>query len=355
MRFGLDCGHSYEGRYEDRYKLLAFSEISESKNDNIQNRVFTRQAQLSVPFAVTPQIAGAVTFSMRTFKVSNSIDEESQIMLLRSISVPVLIYCERRGLHLLMEGADVVEEIAGQLLRETGYLGIAEIVGPQAGDRIYKWSNTMFITPSRLSISGRVLLRQSARIVSRLVDGTKTASNETGGKPIYWPLANVLNGGDIVALKSPTSHDHTSWHRLASRHPLLILAVGEINNRLLSESDCDITWNPHQPINKFGRIRRISHSVSAHGAIIGSPYLINRWLHNAQGVWNGTLVVTEDETSCGTESEKTLEFSGIPDFSTKNHMNYTSRLPFCNPSCRLDQMSPLYSVDSSGPIIPRKV
>lgn len=148
---------------------------------------------------------------MRTmFRVSNLIDDGSQIIPLRSISMLILIYCEKRGLHLLMEGADVIQEMARQLLWEMQCFNVPEIVSPHAKVRIDKWVNTMLISSSKFSISGQKLLHQLARTVNKLTDSTRIASSETRGRSLYQPLVKVLNGRNI-ALKSPSSHDHISW------------------------------------------------------------------------------------------------------------------------------------------------
>jgi hypothetical protein len=76
--------------------------------------------QLSVPVAVSPQIAGAVTFSKRHYEIANSIDHDSVIALEQAASVVVLIWDERRGIHLSCDGADVIEMCCIQFLKGMG-------------------------------------------------------------------------------------------------------------------------------------------------------------------------------------------------------------------------------------------
>lgn len=105
----------------------------------------------------------------------------------------------------------------------------------------------------------------------------ENACCDNAGKLICWPLESVVTGGsNIYALKAPAGHDYVSWHELASWHTPLILAFGEINNKILSEEDEDVKWINRTATHDLGlavfglknfKIRQRS-ILDAHGPII---------------------------------------------------------------------------------------
>ena len=115
---------------------------------------FQGQVRLSVPAPVTPQFAGTVTFSKIRYKVANSIEPNSVIALGRATAATALVYCEKRGQHLLLEGADVLEEIVMQLLNEIGCTTPLQIDLVDVVARIHRWANMTLITRFRLSVPG---------------------------------------------------------------------------------------------------------------------------------------------------------------------------------------------------------
>lgn len=133
------------------------------------------------------------------------------------------------------------------------------------------------ITRSRPSVPGSLLLRQAASWLINLMEITKNACCDNAGKLICWPLESVVTGGsNIYALKAPAGHDYVSWHELASWHTPLILAFGEINNKILSEEDEDVKWINRTATHDLGlavfglknfKIRQRS-ILDAHGPII---------------------------------------------------------------------------------------
>ena len=165
------------------------------------------------------------------------------VALGRATAATVLVYCEKRGQHLLLEGAGKLEEIVMQLLNGIGCITPLQIDLVDVVARIHRWANMTLITRFRLSVPGDLLLRQAASWLINLMEIMKNACHDNAGKLIYWPLESVVTGGsDIYALKAPIGHDHVSWHELASRHTPLIFAFGEINNKSVSEEDADIKW-----------------------------------------------------------------------------------------------------------------
>jgi hypothetical protein len=77
-------------------------------------------AQLNVPVPVTPLLGGAVSFAKRYFEVANSIEHDSIHAMERAAAAVVLVYDERRGVHLTLDGADVIEMCCIHFLKENG-------------------------------------------------------------------------------------------------------------------------------------------------------------------------------------------------------------------------------------------
>ena len=84
---------------------------------------FQALAQLSVPVIVTPQIGGAITFSKQNYQVAHSIDHDSILAMETAAAAAVLIFDEKRRIHLLCNGADIIEILRLQYLRNGGLLG----------------------------------------------------------------------------------------------------------------------------------------------------------------------------------------------------------------------------------------
>jgi len=117
------------------------------------------QAHLSVSAVVNPQVSFATTFSKRRYKVANSIEEDSIIATNVASSRMVLIYCEARGLHLMMYGADLVEGICIELLKKLLCNGLPTTTHDNALSRLRTWQSSSFVSATGNAIPGDELVR----------------------------------------------------------------------------------------------------------------------------------------------------------------------------------------------------
>ncbi|MCJ1432443.1 hypothetical protein MMC27_001799, partial [Xylographa pallens] len=83
------------------------------KTKVVKRQVDSLQAQISLSAAlpVAPQILGGVTLSKKRYKIANSIDHDSEIAMHIAVAAIVLVYCEKSGIHLNMDGAELLETL----------------------------------------------------------------------------------------------------------------------------------------------------------------------------------------------------------------------------------------------------
>ena len=258
---------------------------------------FQIQAQLSAPFPVSPLIGGAATFGKTCYGIEESIDHSSLLALETAAVSTVLIYDELREVHLLCEGADVIELICTQYLRSLGILNSAmpTFNHPTPLGRLPTWYNSVFASRTGRQIPGDNLVRQATSTIFQLHEAVKAASEVS--LP-YWSLEEVMRGGVMHALKRP--HAKTaSWETVASQSPPLILAVGAIQKALMSATEEASGWPAAKRLNRFF----LRFTASESSGIITDLQRMRIWVNQADLSQNMTLYRTKDTVQFGLDQE----------------------------------------------------
>jgi hypothetical protein len=261
-------------------------------------------AQLSVPVAVTPQLRGAISFAKRHYEVANSIEHDSIIAIERAAASVVLVYDERRGVHLTLDGADVIEMCCIHFLMEMGCdtTRLPPFTHPTALLRLQTWHSSTFVSARQTYFTGDHLVRQATRKVSELIETTKRA-NAQDSILLYWLLKDVLRGSDCQAIKAPRS-SHKSWHNLASAAPPLILVVGDLDDRFLTLSGAPPRWfasksQSRHSITQLFDLPDIFNKTPALGGIMSNRNTMKRWIIQAAPYFRAKLTLTSDVINYG--------------------------------------------------------
>jgi hypothetical protein len=259
------------------------------------------QAHLSIPSIVTPRIAGGITFSTRNYEIANTIDTESIIAMGKCAELVVLIYDESKRLHLACDGADLIEIMCMHSLREMGKdtSSLPKFSYNNALLRLPTWYQSVFVSPMGTRYTGDHLIREASKTISKLVDfATRAAKKDS--ELLYWLLEDVLCGSGS-AKKAPKSKTDVSWYELAFKKPPLILAIGELDDALLTlKNDC-IQWLPSPTRDKkllFNFSGIFKHQPSP-GAIVSTERNMRRWLLQARPFYGATLERTDDSVKVG--------------------------------------------------------
>ncbi|MCJ1318451.1 hypothetical protein MMC15_003779 [Xylographa vitiligo] len=275
-----------------------------TKRKVVKRHVDSLQAQvsLSAMLPVAPQILGGVTFSKKRYKIANSIDHDSEIAMNIAVAAIVLVYCEKSGVHLNMNGAELLETVCVSLLQQMDCRDVPGFFeSGTAETRLQSWRNSTFLTSHLSLVPGSDLVRQASKLVTSLLQSTKNISKSTNGKPVYWTLESLLRQSEEEALLPPKHNTHLSWHVLASKAPPLILAVGEIDPRLVTGSDKHLSWLGYGASRKsvgkdfdfdwFGK----SANSRGRGGLVTNRLLYERWVRYATtSSFRGQLAVTTD-------------------------------------------------------------
>ena len=251
------------------------------------------QAHLLAPLSLSPQIGGAATFGKIHYGIEQSVDHSSLLALEMTAVATVLIYDELRGVHLLCEGADIIEIICVQYLRN---LGLEDSRIPSFSrstpiTRLRTWYSTAFNLRTGRRISGDDLVRQATSLVSQLNEAVKIASKIS--LP-YWSLEEVMRGGVISPIKRPHAKS-ASWEALASKSPPLILAVGAIRLDLMGAAK--ETFSKRAMRAPFNFLQRFSTSESS--GIITDLQRMKIWLQRARFLQEMILFRTADTIKLG--------------------------------------------------------
>jgi hypothetical protein len=259
---------------------------------------FQALAQLSVPVIVTPQIGGAITFSKQNYQIAHSIDHDSVLAMETAATAVVLIFDEKRRIHLLCNGADIIEILCVQYLRNIGLSKSSLPVFTHSTSllRLQTWYHSNFVSATRKQLTGDHLIREASKRISRLTELVKGASAERN--LLYWLLGDVLQGNTGHALKVPKSQQ-ASWYKLAFKSPPLIFAVGELNAKRLTVDGFPLKWQASNSRSRLFELAEIFHSSSTPGAIVGGLEGVKRWLGKAQFFINATLRPTHDQVIFG--------------------------------------------------------
>jgi hypothetical protein len=290
-----------------------------STTKEFRNKVLTKYkvnefralAQLSAPVAISPQIGGAITFSKKSYKVANSIDHASILAMEIAAATVVLIFDERRGFHISCDGADIIEMLCLQYLRNMYHDAshFPPFTHTTALQRLGTWYQSSFVSPTGTYITGDHLVREASGKMSQLAELTKNAAAKGDSVLLYWLLEDVLKGTVGMAIKAPQTR-HDSWHKLAFEYPPLIFAVGEVNAKLITVNDSPLRWirsnssDIRTSLTEWGR----HLSCPEQGGIIGSQGQIKRWLTQAQSFYRATLHQTKNRVVFG-DTEMDSEYT----------------------------------------------
>lgn len=310
---------------------------------------FQALAQLSAPAAVSPLIGGAITFVKRYYEIANSIDHESIIAMEQTAAAVVLIYDEKRGVHLTCDGADVIEMCCLQYLREMGCstMDLPPFSHSSALLRLQTWYSSKFLSVRGTYVTGDHLVRQATKKISQLLETTQRAFKE--GDLLYWLLEDVL-GIAGRAIKAPPCK-HASWHKLAFAAPPLILVVGEVDGQFLALGGTPSIWGAPEKKSTpsfrqaFG-LSSIFDKQSAAGGIAGSQEIAKRWLVQAHAFTRVQLLPSGDEVIYGskpTDAEgtyKVCEHDGTEAIAADS--------VFSNCTCKLTKFHPVISYPESA-------
>ncbi|MCJ1392697.1 hypothetical protein MMC18_005568 [Xylographa bjoerkii] len=277
------------------------------KRKMVKRQVDSLQAQISLSAAlpVAPQILGGVTFSKKRYKIANSIDHDSELAMNIAAAAIVLIYCEKSGIHLNMNGAELLETLCVSLLNQMDCREYPSCFDSGTAEtRLQSWRNSTFLTSFLSVVAGSALVRQASKLVTGLLECTKNISKGSNGKPVYWTLESLLQQSEEEALLPPKHNAHVSWHALASKAPPLILAVGEIDPRLVTGSDEPLLWlGQGTPLKSTGKnfdFEWFSKSTKSSkcGGLVTNQRLFERWVRYATtSSFRGQLIITTDKVS----------------------------------------------------------
>ncbi|KAK4107072.1 hypothetical protein N656DRAFT_681302, partial [Canariomyces notabilis] len=272
-------------------------------------------AQLSVPLLVAPQLGGTVSFAKRYIEVANSIEHESIHAMESAAAAVVLVYDERRGVHLSLDGADVIEMCCIHILRQMGCdtTRLPPFPHSSALFRLQTWCSSTFISARQTHFTGDHVVRQATRKVSELIEATKKASLGPDRTLLYWILEDVLRSSSCQAIEAPKSL-HTSWHDLAFAAPPLILVVGDLDPRYLT-LQAPPRWltSKTQSRPSITRLFGLPEFFRRHivpGGIMSSRDTMKRWIRQAEPFFQAKLTATNDEIAYGetpTDVEHTYE------------------------------------------------
>jgi hypothetical protein len=135
------------------------------------------QAFLTAPVVPTPQVGATVTFSMRNYKIANSLDHGSILAMETAAAAVVLMFDEKRELHITCDGADIIEVLCLEKLRGLGLrpLDRKHFSHNTGLLRIPTWGHLNFVTSTGLCIPGEHLVRAASKTLSQVLELSRRA------------------------------------------------------------------------------------------------------------------------------------------------------------------------------------
>lgn len=300
------------------------------------------QAALGAPFPVSPQILGGMTFSKKRYIVANSIDLDSDIATNMAAATTVLVYCEKRGIHLLITGADLIEIICMHLLQQTNYNSSMDFFTyGTAETRLRSWTDSMFQMPHLEAIAGSKLVRQASKLISSLYDTTKNVSRDHKGHSVYWTLEGLLQLSEQEPVLMSGHRIHVGWHMLAAKSPPLILAVGEIDHGLITANCGSLNSGGYgkmlEAIEKHSEKPHLLTRLTKYpkkevlGGLVANRKMLQNWLrHTANGLGEGEGMYLIIHGESKSELVKALDLLSNPTVFAKCS---TCNLPFQHIQC----------------------
>jgi hypothetical protein len=269
------------------------------------------QGQLGWQGIVSAQVLLAANFKMKRYTVENSMPCDPELAIILSEQATVLIYCEERRVHLTMHGADVIETLCVHRLKELCGQEISldsnAVDGTCDGDgflprfvhsiavkRMETWRSSTFTSRYGTRIAGESLVREAGNKLLRLINDTKAFKKG----PLYWSLKDLLRGTPCDGMNSPSKMSALGWFKLWKECPILILAVGCIDDRLISSGlESSEMWRQGKGLNfprpKWNNSKGASVSTCP-GALLSGNRLIRELLQQSSTLFPATLTKTNE-------------------------------------------------------------
>ncbi|KAG8526585.1 uncharacterized protein KY384_008786 [Bacidia gigantensis] len=285
-------------------------------------------AQLSVPLPDTPQIGAAATFAVNNYVVNHSIESESRLAMEEAAAATVLIYDERRQLHLLCDGADIMEVLCLQYIRE---LGLSEANLPlfthtNALGRLQTWYQSAFISLTGTRLSGDLFVRKASERLNAI-----KRENGKDVRPMYWLLEDLVQSKTGQAYQDPFKSSRPNknfstrpaskarhpplrlnhWQHLALDTPPILLTVGNIEPKRLTKHGHPLErcGDQENPMKKFFKDLLFDKGP---GLLIADFTRLRRWRDKSMNMTFSTLDPTGSAVKFGPlhgDIEKTYKFT----------------------------------------------
>lgn len=292
------------------------------------------QAQLGWQGGVSVQGLFGVSFRMKRYTVANSIQYDSALASIVSENATVLVYCEERQLHLAMNGADILEtlimqrlkELLGEIASQVNVDGtptderFPRFIHPKAIERMETWRNSTFVSSGGRRIPGEVLLRDASEKITKMMNVTKSFPK----RPLYWSLRDVLSGVECSGLNGPVNAGDPGWFILWKEYPILILAVGRINDQLISLASDVILESKKRKNSSLRRLFRQDTQTTRSnisGGLLAGNRLIQALLQQSSDLFPACLTRTEQHLP-GNPSQPC--FAIVPKDACNGHETETS-------------------------------
>lgn len=205
--------------------------------------------------------------------------------------LPIFVYCEHRKIHLAVSGADMVELICMQRIKELGCRQ-PRFRHFNALERLPTWRGEMFVLPDRSCIPGAILLQDASAKISQLLEKSK----EFPDSPLYWSAQDLLAGNQCQGLKGPRNITSTSWLKVWNCYKFVCLAVGQIDDHLVNaaKGENGTTYQTSLMVTSnwlakmFHRVE--NNRASPTGGVLIDNHLLRTLLVNASQVYPARLI-----------------------------------------------------------------
>jgi hypothetical protein len=232
------------------------TDLANKRRTNIQISI-TPQATLGVNLGVfTGSFTASPHIRFTRYKGPKLNDPETGFKDAQRATV--LIYCEHRKVHLVVDAADLIETIClrrlkdrlrltdDQIYTELGFheeatrSDLPRFVHSTAEARMKTWLATKFTaTGNEESVYGKDLVEEASKAISLLIEKT----TEHPKLPLYWPLAGLLSGTDYWGLETPKFGKDRNWLTIWRARPIVVIAVGYITDEIISHDLGAVKWN----------------------------------------------------------------------------------------------------------------
>ena len=230
------------------------------------------------------------TYSM-THYITDTRPSEAALNAAVMQRLPIFVYCEHRKIHLAVSGADIIELICVQRIKELG-CPPPRFRHVKALERLPTWREAMFVLPDNSCIPGAILLRDASAKISQLLEKSKQFPDS----PLYWSAHDLLGGNQCHGLKRPGNVISTSWFKVWNCYKFVCLAVGRIHDDLIdaARGANSITYQTSliATLNPVAKLFRKDgyNKASPVGGVLIDNHLLRTLLVNASQVYPARLI-----------------------------------------------------------------